>query len=271
MKRLIGLEWTKISSYGFFRVILILTLSLFLLTVFVFSRIDISIPGFTWRNLFRFPDVWSTFAWVASWFNLLLAILVITIAGNEFTGKTLRQQVMTGLSREEWLAGKGLLILGLALFGVVMVCLAGFVFGFIYTRDLSTGIIFEEMWILPVYLVQAVGYMVMGLMFIAVLRSNALAIILYLLYFIMIEPIVRGLCPIEIRPWFPVKIISHLTPLPEFFKIASGDELENNFMTFESIGLMPRQLEGSITITLALAYITFFGVLTYLFVKRRDL
>ncbi len=127
MKRLIGLEWVRVSSYGLFRVILILTISLFFLTVFAFSRFDISVPGFTWRNLFRFPDVWSSFAWVASWFNLLLAILVITIAGNEFSGRTLRQQVITGLSREEWLAGKGILILGLALFGVVMVLLAAFI------------------------------------------------------------------------------------------------------------------------------------------------
>ncbi|MBN1387292.1 MAG: ABC transporter permease subunit [Bacteroidales bacterium] len=271
MKRLIQLEWTKISSYGFFRVILILTLSLFLLTVFVFSRIDISVPGFTWRNLFRFPDVWSSFAWVASWFNLLLAILVITIAGNEFSGKTLRQQVMTGLSREEWLAGKGLLILGLAFFGALMVTLAGFIFGFIFTGELNVGIIFEKISILLVYLVQAIGYMVLGLLFISVLRTNALAIILYLLYFIMIEPIIRGLCPAEIRPWFPVKIISHLTPLPEFFEITSGEALDNNFMTFESIGLVPRQLEGSITIIMALVYISAFGLITYLVVKKRDL
>lgn len=271
MKRLIGLEWTKISSYVFFRLILILSLGLFLLTVFVFSRIDISMPGFTWRNLFRFPDVWPSFAWVASWFNLLLAILVITIAGNEFTGKTLRQQVMTGLSREEWLAGKGILIIGLALFGVLMVTITGFIFGFVFTRDMNPGIIFENTDILLVYFMQAIAYMVLGLLFISVLRSNAIAIILYLLYFMMIEPIIRGLCPVEIRPWFPVKIISHLTPLPEFFKITSGEALDNNYMTFENMGLLPNQLEGSVTIIMALVYISIFAFLTYLVVKKRDL
>jgi len=268
---MIGLEWAKISSYGFFRVILILTLSLFLLTVFVFSRIDISLPGFTWRNLFRFPDIWPSFAWVASWFNLLLAILVITIAGNEFTGRTLRQQIMTGLSREEWLAGKGILIIGLALFGVVMVSIAGFVFGFIYTRELSLGTIFSNMDILLVYMVQAIGYMVLGMLFITVLRSNTLAIILYLLYFIMIEPIIRGLCPVEVRPWFPVKIISHLTPFPEVLKVTSGEALDNSNMTFENIGLMPRQLEDSTTTIMALVYILVFAILTYLAVKKKDL
>lgn len=271
MKRLIQLEWTKISSYNFFRLVLILTSALFLLTLFVFSRIDISVPGFTWRNVFRFPDVWQSFAWVASWFNLLLAILVITIAGNEFTGRTLRQQVMTGLSREEWLAGKGILIIGLALFGMMMILIAGLVFGLIFTRDLTAGMLFQEISILLIYLIQAVGYMVLGLLFISVLRSNALAIILYLLYFILIEPVIRGLCPVEIRPWFPVKIISHLTPFPEFLKITSGEELDNSVMTFQNIGIMPQQLESSTTILMAVLYISVFGVLTYLVVKRRDL
>lgn len=271
MKRLIGLEWTKISTYGFFRLVLILTAGLFLLTVFVFSRIDISVPGFTWRNLFRFPDVWQSFAWVASWFNLLLAILVITIAGNEFAGRTLRQQVMTGLSREEWLAGKFILILGLALFGLVMVSLAGLIFGYIFTNEPSAGMVFSKMGILPVYLLQAVGYMVLGLLFASLLRSNALAIILYLLYFIMIEPIMRGLLPIELRPWFPVKIISHLTPMPEILQITSGEELGNSTMTFENMGIMPRQLDPAINLVMALVYILLFGALTYMIVKKRDL
>ena len=271
MKRLIRLEWAKISTYGFFRVVLILTVCLFLLTVFVFSRIDISVPGFTWRNLFRFPDVWPSFAWVASWFNLLLAILVITIAGNEYAGRILRQQVMTGLSREEWLAGKGILILGLALFGVLMVFLAGLIFGLIFTNEPGVGMVFQNMDILFVYLIQAVGYMILGLLFISVLRSNALAIILYLLYFIMIEPIIRGLCPVEIRPWFPVKIISHLTPFPEFIQITSGEELDSSAMALQNIGIMPQQLDGSITLIMALFYISVFGLLTYLVVKKRDL
>ncbi len=271
MKKLLGLEWAKVSSYGLFRAVLILTLSLFLLSVFVFSRIDISVPGFTWRNLFRFPDVWSSFAWVASWFNLLLAILVITIAGNEFSGRTLRQQVMTGLSREQWLAGKGILITGLALFGLAIVTVAGFIFGFIFTGDLNPGDIFSNMGILAVYFLQAVGYMVLGMLFISVLRSNALSIILYLLYFIMIEPIIRGLCPAEIRPWFPVKIISHLTPFPEFLQITSGDQVNSGVMTFENIGLAPRQLDGITTLLMALLYTCIFGLLTYFVVKKRDL
>ncbi len=131
--------------------------------------------------------------------------------------------------------------------------------------------VFENAGILVVYMLQAIGYMVLGLLFVSVLRSNALAIILYLLYFIMIEPVIRGLCPVEFRSWFPVKIISHLTPLPEFLKVTSGDAMAGNAMNFEDMGLMARQLEGPVTIIMALVYISLFSFLTYLVVKKRDL
>ena len=169
------------------------------------SRIDVSVPGFSWRNIFRFPNIWQTFAWVASWFNVLLAIMVIVITGNEFASRSFRQQVLSGLSRNEWLAGKGLLVISLALFGLALVILSGLIFGFAYTRDLSFGMIIQNSGILMVYFLQAIGYMILGLLFINLFRSNALAIILYLLYFIFIEPVTGLLLSPEARVWLPVK------------------------------------------------------------------
>lgn len=272
MKRLIKLEWTKVSSYNFFKAILILTGILFLLVLFVMSRIDISIPGFSWKNVFRFPNIWQTFTWVASWFNVLMAILVIVITGNEFASRSFRQQVMSGLSRDEWLVGKLILIVGMAFFGLVLVISAGAIFGLIFTNDLTLSAIFENSGILLIYFLQAVGYMILGLLFISLLRSNALAIVLYSLYFIVIEPVVRLLCPADFRAWFPVKIISRLTPMPEFVQLASsGEGVSNNSLTFENIGIMAKQLSQSTNLIMAVFYILLFGTLTWLLIRKRDL
>ncbi len=272
MKRIIKIEWAKVSSYNFFKAILITTAVLFLAVLFVMSRIDVSVPGFSWRNIFRFPNIWQTFTWVASWFNVLLAIMVIVITGNEFSSRSFRQQVMSGLSRNEWLAGKGVLIGGLALLGLVMVVLAGIIFGLIFTRDLSFAMIFQNSGILLVYFLQAIGYMILALLFINLLRSNALAIILYLLYFIFFEPVVRLLTPAEVRAWFPVKIISHLTPVPEFLKLASqGGNMDPDALGFEQIGLMAKQLPQGLNLVMAFVYVFLFAVLTWWIVKKRDL
>ena len=272
MQRLLKIEWAKVFPYNFFRVILILTTILFLLVLFVMSRIDVSVPGFSWRNIFRFPNIWQTFAWVASWFNVLLAILVIVIAGNELASRSFRQQVMSGLSRDEWLAGKAMLVLSLALFGIVLVVISGLIFGFAFSRDISFGLIFQNSGILLVYFLQAIGYMVLGLLFINLFRSNALAIVLYLLYFIFIEPVIGLLLSPELRVWLPVKIIRHLTPVPEFLKLASqGGNMDPEALSFEKIGLMAKQLPQSTNLIMAFVYVAIFGFLTWLVVRKRDL
>lgn len=272
MQKIVKLEWAKVAPYNFFKVILILTSVLFLLVLFVMSRIDVSVPGFSWRNIFRFPNIWQTFSWVASWFNVLLAIMVIVLTGNEFASRSFRQQVLSGLSRDEWLAGKGLLVLLLAIFGLLLVIVAGLIFGFAYTRELSFGVIFQNSGILMVYFLQAIGYMVLGLLFVNLFRSNALAIILYLLYFIFIEPLAGLLIGPEARVWLPVKIIRHLTPVPEFLKLASqGGNMDPDALSFEQIGLMVKQLPQSTNIVMAAVYVILFGFLTWLLVKKRDL
>lgn len=273
MQRIIKLEWTKVSSYNFFKAILILTGVLFLLVLFVMSRIDISVPGFSWRNVFRFPNIWQTFTWVASWFNVLMAIMVIVITGNEFSSRSFRQQVMTGLSRNEWLLGKLSLVTGLALFGLVLVIIAGGIFGLIFSNNFAFADIFLKSGILFVYFLQAIGYMVLALLFITLLRSNALAIVMYMLYFVFIEPVLRLLCPVEVRPWFPVKIISRLTPMPEFLQLASsgGQNIPNDSLSFENIGIMGKQLSHSTNLLMAFVYIIIFGFFTWLLVNKRDL
>ena len=85
MKSIILNEYTKIWSYRAFRVIILLHFILFFLVVLVTSRLDITIPGFSTDYLYQFPNIWEFFPWVASWFNLLLAILIIVVTGNEYT------------------------------------------------------------------------------------------------------------------------------------------------------------------------------------------
>jgi hypothetical protein len=272
LKRIAMIEWAKVAPYGFVRTMIILLALVFFLVIFATSRIDISVPGFSWRNIYRFPYNWSSFAWVASWFNIFLSIIVITVTGNEFQHRTFRQQVMNGYDRSEWLAGKGILILFLALAGVVMVTLTVVIFGFAMTPDLTLKALFSGISVIPVYFLQATGYMVTGMLIVTLFRSNALSIILFFLYFIIIEPVIRVMSPAEIRPWFPVKIISHLTPPPEILQLASNaGEEASSALTFEGLGILPRQLPQNINLMMALLYISLFVTLTWVIIRKKDL
>ena len=240
MKKLFNLEKIKALSYPAFKTLMIIHFLLFFLVILVVSRAHFSIPGFSIKGLYQFPNIWQFFPWVASWFNLFLAIVIIILVGNEFSFRTFRQNVVDGLSRNDLIKGKLILIFTIAVYTFIMVLLAILIFGLINTKDFSFSVIFENSYLLLVYFVQAIGYMTLGLLISIILRNNALSIIMFILYFFPIEPIIRVMFKAEARNFFPIKIISNLTPTPEFLTMASEKAYTNasgtSSLDFSEIG-----------------------------------
>jgi len=274
MKKLLILEKIKALSYPAFRTLMIIHFLLFFLVVLVVSRVHFSIPGFSIKGLYQFPNIWEFFPWVASWFNIFLTIVLITLVGNEFAFKTFRQNVIDGLSRNDLIRGKLILIFTIAIYTFLMVLIAILIFGIIFTKDFSIDIIFENSYLILVYFVQAIGYMTLGLLFAVIFRNNALSIIMFLLYF-PVEGIIRLFFKTEYRPYFPLKIISNLTPKPEFLTIASEKSYTNSSGTssldFSEIGILPEDLPLGITLVMAAGYIGFFIALSTFLLNRKSL
>lgn len=274
MKSIILNEYTKIWSYTAFRVIILLHFILFFLVVLVTSRLDITIPGFSTDYLYQFPNIWEFFPWVASWFNLLLAILIIVMTGNEYTFRTFRQHVIDGLSRSDLLTGKVFLIITIAVYSMLMVLLFSLLFGFIFTRDMTAGLFVKKTYILLVYFVQAVAYMSTGFLLAILFRNTALAIVLFILYRLIIEPVFRLFFPPEARLYFPMKVISNLTPMPEFLSISSGNKADPgnvDTLNLREIGILAEDLPVYLNLLLALGYTALFIGLAWLLLRRRNL
>lgn len=274
MRSIILNEITKTWSYRAFRVIILLHFTLFFLVVLVISRMDITIPGFSTKTLYQFPNIWEFFPWIASWFNLLLAILIIIMTGNEYAFRTFRQHVVDGLSRIHLLSGKGFLILMVAVYSVLMVLLFSLVFGFIFSSDYSGGALIKKTYILLVYFIQAIAYMSAGFFLAVLFRNTALAIVLFILYRLIIEPVIRLFFPPEARLYFPMKVTSNLTPMPEFLSISSGNQPGTDgvdTLSFREMGLMAEDLPVLLNLLLALGYTAIFISLAYLLLKKRNL
>ncbi len=274
MKSIILNEYTKIWSYMAFRVIILLHFILFFLVVLVTSRLDITIPGFSTDYLYQFPNIWEFFPWVASWFNLLLAILIILMTGNEYTFRTFRQHVIDGLSRFDLLTGKVFLIIAIAVYSMLMVLLFSLLFGFVFTRDMTAGLFVKKTYILLVYFVQAVAYMSTGFLLAILFRNTALAIVLFILYRLIIEPVFRLFFPPEARLYFPMKVISNLTPMPEFLSISSGNKADPgnvDTLNLREMGILAEDLPVYLNLLLALGYTALFIGLAWLLLRRRNL
>ncbi len=274
MRSIILNEITKTWSYKTFRVIILLHFILFFLVVLVTSRLNITIPGISTDNLYYFPNIWEFFPWIASWFNLLLAILIIVMTGNEFTYRTFRQHVVDGFSRSDLLKGKAFMILMIAIYSFLMVLLFSLIFGFIFTPDYSDGAFISKSYILLVYFVQAVAYMSFGFLLAVVFRNTALAIVLFFLYRLIIEPVIRLFFPARLRQFFPIKVISNLTPTPEFLAISSGNQDVGNgpgSLNLREIGILAEDLPVYLNLLLAIGYTSIFIGLAYMLLKKRNL
>ncbi len=276
MKKLLQIEWIKAKNYTSFRLFVLMHFILFLLVLFIGSRIDISVPGFSVRKVYQFPYVWESFPWLAGsgFFNLLLAIPVLVLTGNEYAFQTNRTQLYAGLSRNELFSGKLILIGGLALYGFLLVFVSSLISGFIFTGDYSLSVVFGGVWRDLLYFLKAVSVMLLAYLISVTFRNNALSIVMFLLYFIMIEPILRRFFPPDARMWFPARVIGHLTPLPEFLSIASGNGGNSSGgqdLTFEAMGLAGKNLSLWVNMLVAAFYSVIFGFLTWWQIRKKDL
>lgn len=275
IKKLFQIEKIKALSYPAFKTLMIIHFFLFFLVVLVVSQVQFSMPGFSIKKLYQFPNIWEFFPWVASWFNLFLAIVVILLVGNEFSNRTFRQNVIDGLSRNDLIKGKLILIFSIAVYTFVIVFLAIMIFGLINSDDYSMNAIFGKSYLLFIYFIQAIGYMSLGLMITVIFRNNALSIIMFILYFFPIEPIIRLIFEAPERRYFPIKIISNLTPMPEFLTMTSESAVANSSgksaLDLQEIGLAIEPLPVELNVGLAVFYIVLFISVTTLLLNKKSL
>ena len=259
MLDLLKIEYKKIIPFTPFWVIFGL---FFIFTPIVFYGLgQIKIDGFPidFATMYNFPNVWNNITYIASYFNLLIGMLLVILVCNEFTFKTFRQHVIDGQSKADFVYSKIILMSSFALVSTLFLFITGTFFGF--SSDAATGDLFlKDIKYLLIYFIQSLGYMSVGFIISILIRSSAMSIIIFLCSIIG-ESIIRALVPDQIDMYFPMKIISNLTPfpIPESIldqNIAMGDA--------EPISLMT-------TLAIAAIYIVVFWAMSYLILLKKDI
>lgn len=221
MRRLINIELSKLLPYSGFWVPAILWFCLYIAAVFIATQISIDLPGLNFYDLFRFPHLWNVTSWTASWFNLLLAIMIMIYTSNEFSCRMFRQHIIDGFTRNELFLGKLSLIVIFSASATVLVFITTLITGVFYNTSESWKLFFDNSYLILVFFAQSFAYMSVGLFISLLLKNIALSIIIFILYFFPVEPIIRNFFPDEILFFFPMKVISNLTPPPDVFSISS--------------------------------------------------
>ncbi|MFM2377084.1 MAG: hypothetical protein RLZZ165_2181 [Bacteroidota bacterium] len=230
MIRLLSIELNKLRSYRAFWILTTLYfvgLAGTLMTIQgVFNTfLDDNVPpvmrgGFRW-DFYGLPDGWHYMSWVASLFNYLLPMVVIIIVSSEFTYKTVRQNVINGLSRQEWMTGKLLLMGFFALASTLVLFLVALTFGLAHS-DWKEGLgLFSQVGYVAGYFVQTCGYLILAMLLSIIIRNTGVTIGVMAIYSLFLELVIEFRFPEEFRGFFPLRAFSNLVLNP-FSRTAIG-------------------------------------------------
>lgn len=263
MRQLIRLELVKLRKFHVLKILfgvymLIVPGWMFFMDWF-FNNNPILKEIFTKENIFEFPHIWTFITYCASFFNLLLAVIVVIITTNEIQQKTMRQNIIEGLSKHQVIISNFLVVFFLALLATAYTFLCGLIIGLVASES---GSPFANIHLVGMYLIQAIGYFSFAFLFSIIVKRPALAIVLFILYF-PVEFIVGKLLPSGIYEFFPLKVYADLTPRPFFGAIVKAQEAASGVKEAWT-------MQTDLRLVLAVGFILLSFLLSYFILKRRD-
>lgn len=200
MLQLFKTEWLKIKNYrtfwilfGSFFTFLPFT---FLMTANRFMRqfdqfegksIEAAMVKRLFSSPFIFPNVWHGAAWFGGLFFIIIGMLFIMLITNEVQYKTHRQNIIDGWSRMNYITAKITLLIFFVATSTLMVFLCGLVCGLLYTPDLASISLFEQLHYVGYYAGMATLYLVVAFLIAILVKRTGLAIILYFGYVFIID------------------------------------------------------------------------------------
>jgi ABC-type transport system involved in multi-copper enzyme maturation permease subunit len=189
MIRLVQLELQKLWLNKVSRVLIFISFIL-PFTVLVLSSIKINFFGiFTLElgelGIFNFPIIWHITTFFASYFKFFFAIVVVSMIGNEYSNKTLKQNLIDGLSKKEFILSKFYTIVFFSLCATILIGLATFLIGLYYSSYTEGTIIFREIEFLLAYFVKLVGFFSLCLFFGMLVKRSAFALAFLVVLYII--------------------------------------------------------------------------------------
>ena len=203
------------------------------------------------KPIMQFPDVWQNLTYIAGYLKIILALILISSVSNEFTHSTLRQNIIDGMSRKEWIFSKIGLAKILALYSTLLVMGLCLYFGFSNGNALDfSGFIF-----IPAYFLELLTYFIYALFLTLLLKKTGISLILLLVYDVILEPILSWSMPEGLRALLPMNVIDNMNKFP-FIKYVNMDVSQT--ISYDLI-------------LMAAAYGIAFTFFAYLVLKNKDL
>lgn len=278
MKRLLSIELQKIWLNKASRV---LTLTYFILLSFIalIASINFNLGPIKFQvaemGIFNFPYIWHFNTYIAAILKLFLAIVIVSMMANEYSYGTLKQNLIDGLSKKEFILSKFVTIVLFSLCSTVFVFIMTLILGYSFSSYTELSIVFTDLEYILAFFVKLVGFFSFCL-FLGILVKRSAFALGFLLVWNIIEAIAKGILNFRIFP--EGKIASYIT---QFFPLEAMSNLIlepfTRLSVIKSIGTqmgVENLKDYSVpfsAVVIVLCWTVIFLFLSYRILKNRDL
>jgi len=279
MFRLLNIEFHKLKHNTASKVLVSIYFLLLTSTALV-AMINFEFAGESFHladmGIFNFPYIWHLNTWLSATIKFFLLMVIVSMMANEYSNKTLKQNLIDGLSKKEFVLSKFYTVVVFALISTLFVFIVSLILGYIYSDFTEFSIVFSDLDYLLAFFFKLVGFFSFGLFMGILVKRSAFAVGGIIVWFI-IESFAKGYLfwqyrgedsniPENIMQFFPLESMSNLIkePFTRFSAVKSvanlvGEDLSKDF----SVHLTD--------IFIVSVWTFIFIYLSYRLLKRRDL
>ena len=283
MKRLLSIEFQKIWKNKASRVLL-LTYFVLLSFIALIASIKFSIGTFEIRiadqGIFNFPYIWHFNTYVAAFFKIFLAIVIVSMMANEYTYGTLKQNLIDGLSKKEFILSKFLVVASFAVASTIFVFIMSLILGYSFSSYNELSIVFTDLEYLFAFFIKLFAFFSFCLFLGILVKRSAFALGFLFVWFVaenifywIVKFVILGGDDKHknfgdtIIKYFPIESMSNLIKEP-ITRLSAIKTIEN------AVGGAQTAKDYSIhfsQISIVLVWTFIFILTSYYILKKRDL
>jgi len=277
MVRLLQIEFIKLWNNRASKV-LIVSYFIILTSIALIAAIKFDIGPVNFHlaeiGIFNFPYIWHFNTFVTAFFKLFLAIVIVSMMANEYSNKTIKQNLIDGLSKKEFILSKFLTVITFAMVSTVFVFVVSLILGLVYSDFNEPSIIFSDLEFLFAFFLKLLGFFSFCL-FLGILIKRSAFALGFLILWQIIEGIVRGLIRWKLFDGPTTEAIMGFFPLQSMFNL-----IKEPITRLEAVQTVANQVGESIELDyhvhwyeffIVLSWTAIFIYLSYALLKKRDL
>ena len=127
-------------------------------------------------GIFNFPYIWHFNTYVAAILKFFLLLVIVSMMSNEYSYKTLKQNLIDGLSKKEFILSKFYTVIAFAAISTLFVFVVSLVLGLVYSDYNELAIIVSDLEYLIAFFIKLVGFFSFGLFLGILVKRSAFAI-----------------------------------------------------------------------------------------------